>query len=75
MWLPVVEAWAYNQLAQHIIVGDVVEQDCSLWTGETGEGEGASTERKRLRSLYLSRTNTSVPKISGYIPEIYTTAQ
>lgn len=21
MWLPVVEAWAYNQLAQHIIVG------------------------------------------------------
>lgn len=73
MWLPVVEAWAYNQPAQHIIVGVYVGSRLfTLWTGEMGEGEG---ERKRLRSLYLSRTNTSDPKISGYIPEIYTTAQ
>lgn len=45
MWLPVVEAWAYNQLAQHIIVGVYGGARLfTLWTGEMGEGEG---ERKK----------------------------
>lgn len=75
MWLTVVEAWAYNQLAQHIIVGLCGGAGLFPLDRRDGRGGGASTERKGLRSLYLSRTNTSVPKISGYVPEIYTTAQ